>query len=259
MPSNTAPSMPIGLSLGLQQVVGGGADEAGLGDVAPAVAREIAHHLAAAHRIADERRVAHAGLLDDGGKIVGEGIEVVAGGGLRRAAEAAAIVGDDPVAGLRQRRGLIVPDVGIQRPGVGQHHGAAGAAGVLDEDFDAILGLDLRGAGRLWPKAMRGSVAADAATSALPRKTRRVVMIGSSVSRSALWPFDATSKSSGLGPERSSRVLEAKTRRGPHRGDDAARGDLADRRGLAYRIATGLIMLCTAPLKRGWPSTNMNS
>jgi hypothetical protein len=26
-----------------------------------------------------------------------------------------------------------------------------------------------------------------------------------------------------------------------------------------YLIATGLIMLCTPPLKRGWPSTNMNS
>jgi hypothetical protein len=26
-----------------------------------------------------------------------------------------------------------------------------------------------------------------------------------------------------------------------------------------YRIATGLIMLCTPPLKRGWPSTNRNS
>ena len=27
----------------------------------------------------------------------------------------------------------------------------------------------------------------------------------------------------------------------------------------SYRIATGLIMLCTPPLKRGWPRTNMNS
>lgn len=26
-----------------------------------------------------------------------------------------------------------------------------------------------------------------------------------------------------------------------------------------YLIATGLIMLCTPPLKRGWPSTNKNS
>jgi hypothetical protein len=26
-----------------------------------------------------------------------------------------------------------------------------------------------------------------------------------------------------------------------------------------YRIAIGLIMLCTPPLNRGWPSTNMNS
>jgi hypothetical protein len=27
----------------------------------------------------------------------------------------------------------------------------------------------------------------------------------------------------------------------------------------AQRIATGLIMLCTPPLKRGWPRTNRNS
>ena len=62
--------------------------------------REIAHHLSAAHRVADERRVAHARLLDHIGEIVGKSIEIVTAGWLVRAAEPAAVIGDDAEAGL---------------------------------------------------------------------------------------------------------------------------------------------------------------
>ena len=264
--------------LGLQQIVGGRADEAGLRDVAPVVPREIAHDLAAAHRVADERRVAHTGLRDHRGEIVGEGIEVVAGCRLRRAAEAAAIVGDHAIAGLRERGRLIVPDVGIERPGVGHDDGAAGAAGVLDENLGAILGLDLGGACVLSKgnARQRGGGRCDECSCRGYRGGS--VMRGLLCCRGARYGGLTRRQSQAAGPENSSRVLETK-QNGPRCGplckplpvspgaSEARRASRNERHIAAdadvrqddYLIATGLIMLCTAPLKRGWPSTNMNS
>ena len=159
------------IALGLQQIIRGRADKAGLCDVASVVPREIAHDLTATHGIADERCVPHTGLLDHSGEIVGKGIEIVAGGRLRRAAEAAAIVGDDAEAGLRERGGLKVPDVGVQRPGMGHDDGAAGAARVLDENPVPSLVLILEV--RLWPRARRGKVTAVEAAARAPRESRR--------------------------------------------------------------------------------------
>src|SRR6185295_9729776 len=72
-------------------------------------------------------------------------IEIIAASRLIRTAESAAVIGDDAEAGARKLCSLIVPDIGVQRPGVGHHHGAAGASAILHEKPDAIPGLDLEG------------------------------------------------------------------------------------------------------------------
>ena len=141
---------PAGIVFGFQQQPRGAGDDAGPGDVAALVTRKIANHLAAAHGIADQRRVAHPGPLDDGSEVVGQGVEVITlqVTGRRGTPETAAIVGDHPHPGTRQRRRLIIPDIGIQRPRMGHDNGAAGAAGILDEQFDTVPGLDFGGDGR---------------------------------------------------------------------------------------------------------------
>jgi hypothetical protein len=131
-----------GVVLGFQEIVRGRRHQRRLGDVAALVAREIANDFAAAHGIADQGRIAHAGLLDHGGEVVGKGVEVITRRGLRGAAETATIVSDHPHARLGQRRGLIIPDIGVERPGMRHHHGAAGSAGILHEQFGAVLGPD---------------------------------------------------------------------------------------------------------------------
>jgi hypothetical protein len=47
--------------------------------------------------------VAQVQVLEQVAQVGGEGVVVVAGGGLAGLAEAAAVVGDDPVPGLEQR------------------------------------------------------------------------------------------------------------------------------------------------------------
>src|SRR4029079_19701457 len=118
--------------------------------------RQIAHPYPAAHRVADKRRVAHARLFDHISEIVGKSIEIVTAGWLVRKAEHASVLHEDSEAGLGKLRSLMVPDIGIQRPGVGHHDGAAGAPGILDEKLGAVPGLDLDGTPLAESKTRQG-------------------------------------------------------------------------------------------------------
>ena len=129
------------MSSDFSQVRRDGAGEDDAVDALVAVLRGVAGDLAAAHREADERDVVQVELGEDRVQVVGEGVVVVAGGaealGLVAAAEAAAVVRDDAVAGLRERAGLLAPGLAGQGPAVDQDDGAAGAAAVLDVEVDA--------------------------------------------------------------------------------------------------------------------------
>src|SRR5215471_6845935 len=79
-------------------------------------------------------------MLQQGVQVGGEGVVVVAGGGLAGLAEPAPVVGDDPVAGLQQGRDLLVPGPAAERVPVDQHHRLAGAViFVVDIDVAGIL------------------------------------------------------------------------------------------------------------------------
>src|SRR5690606_33518862 len=73
-------------------------------------------------------------------EVGGEGVVVVAGGGLRGATEAAPVVADAAVAGGEQRAFLALPGVAVQRVAVDQHdRRALTAVPVVDLDVGAVL------------------------------------------------------------------------------------------------------------------------
>ena len=74
--------------------------------------RQIAHHFAAAGRVADMNGVLQIEMRRHRGKIVRIVIEVVAVGHLAGAAVAAAIVGNHAIALLEEEQHLVVPVVG---------------------------------------------------------------------------------------------------------------------------------------------------
>jgi len=97
------------------------------------MAREIAHDLAAAHRVADQRDVAEIVRVQHRREVVGEPVVVVAARGLGRLAMAAAVVGDEPQALSVQRRELLAPDLGAQRPAMDEDDGPADACFSAEE------------------------------------------------------------------------------------------------------------------------------
>ena len=98
------------------------------------VGAEVARHLAAAHREADEGDVAQVEPVDHRCEVAGEGVVVVGRGVARLVAlaEAAAVVGDHPVAGIGEGGQLARPGLTAERPAVHEDDGAAVAAAVLD-------------------------------------------------------------------------------------------------------------------------------
>ena len=87
-----------------------GRHEDGLGDAAGlGVLAEVAGDFAAAHAEADEGDVLEVEGLDELVGVAGEGVVVVADGGLGGAAKAAAVVGDDAMPGGEQGCSLALP------------------------------------------------------------------------------------------------------------------------------------------------------
>jgi hypothetical protein len=82
-------------------------------------------------------------VANHGGQVVGQGVDVVAGGGPVGPAVAAPVVQHAPQPGFGERGDLVVPLVGPQSPGVGEHHRRA-AAPVGDEQAGVVRGFDER-------------------------------------------------------------------------------------------------------------------
>jgi hypothetical protein len=76
-------------------------------------------------------------------QVGGEGVVVIADGGLAGLPEAAAVVGDDPVPGLQKDAFLLFPGVPVERVAVDQHDRLPGAVVlVVDLDVFAVLPAD---------------------------------------------------------------------------------------------------------------------
>jgi hypothetical protein len=98
----------------------------------------IVGHFAAAGRMADEHRVLQVERIDDGGKVVGIRVHVVAVRRLVGTSVAAAVVSNDPVAFLHEEEHLRIPRVRVERPAVREHDGLAGAP-VLEKDARTVF------------------------------------------------------------------------------------------------------------------------
>jgi hypothetical protein len=79
--------------------------------------------------------------LDERREVVGVGVQIVAAGGLTRAAVAATVVGDGAVAVLGQEEHLILPGVAIERPAVAEDYGLSFTP-VFVIDLGAVFGRD---------------------------------------------------------------------------------------------------------------------
>ena len=77
-------------------------------------------------------------MLENRGEVPGEGVVVVADGGLARLAKAAAVVGDDAVSGVKQDTLLLFPRVSVQWVSVDQDNRLPGAVILVHVDVDVI-------------------------------------------------------------------------------------------------------------------------
>jgi hypothetical protein len=110
------------------------------------VVAEVARHLAAAHREADQGGVAKVEGAQQLVQISGQGVVVIPVPGPRRAPESAAVVGDDAVSGVDQRGHLRFPGAPTERPAVDQDHRATGPV-VFEVDLLLVRGGEL---GHVW-------------------------------------------------------------------------------------------------------------
>src|SRR6185369_7364332 len=96
---------------------------------------------------------------------------VVALAGLRRAAVAAPVVGDDAVPPVEEVQHLVVPVIGAQRPAVAEHDRLARTP-VLVEDLRAIAGRDSPHR-HLLPSVGRGTSATEPSLASNATKSAR--------------------------------------------------------------------------------------
>jgi hypothetical protein len=125
----------LGVVAGLEKERRYRAEQHHVADQFRAVAPQVAGDLAGAHREPGQGHVAQVKHVHEPAKVGGERVVVIADGRLAGGAEAAAVIGDDPVAGVQQRRELLLPGVAVQRVAVDQHHRPS-AAVVLVVDLD---------------------------------------------------------------------------------------------------------------------------
>ena len=126
-PLNRLPEQALRVVVGLQQERRDRGHEHRLRDPRRAVCGEIAGHLARAHRVPDQRRVAQVELLHQGAQVRGEGVVVVAGRRLAGLPEPAPVIGDHPAAGVQQHRELPVPRAAAEGIAVDQDDGRSRA------------------------------------------------------------------------------------------------------------------------------------
>src|SRR5882724_6183397 len=115
------------------------ADQHGLGHPLGAVATDVPGDLSTPGRMPDVNGVLQVELLDQGRKVVGVGIHVVAAPRLARAAVPPAIMRDTAVSPLGEKQHLVFPGVRAQRPPVAEHNRLAGSP-VLVVNLGTIFG-----------------------------------------------------------------------------------------------------------------------
>ena len=91
------------------------------------MAADVASDFAAARGVADMDRVLQVERLDELGKVVGIGVEVVAVPRLARPAMPATVMGDAAVAARGQKEHLVLKGVRAQRPSMAEDHGLSRA------------------------------------------------------------------------------------------------------------------------------------
>ena len=125
----------IGVVVGFHQVRRHRARKHELRDALLPVVGDVASEFAAAHREADEGDVGEIEGVDQLREVGCERVVLVPAPRLRRLAEPAAVIGDDAISGLDERRNLTLPRPPAERPSVNQDHRFAGAV-VLIVEFD---------------------------------------------------------------------------------------------------------------------------
>ena len=114
-----------------------------------AMPREMAHDLPAREGVGHDAGVVQVEGGEHVGEVVGERVEVEATARVRGAAVGAAVVGHAAEAAARQRRHLVGPGVGRERPAGEEHERPAPvrASPVAHEEIDAVAGADGGGEG----------------------------------------------------------------------------------------------------------------
>ena len=97
----------------------------------------------------DQRDLPEVEPVDDRRQVVGQAVVVVAASRVARPAMAAPVVGDAAQALVGQLDELVLPDIGIEAPGMGEDHGLA-APPVDMEQARAVFGLDERRPRHAW-------------------------------------------------------------------------------------------------------------
>src|SRR5229473_2576893 len=134
---------PVGVVARLEQERRDGAHQRGLGHPGGPVGAQVAGDLAGAHREPGQHHPGQVQVLDQGVQVGGEGVVVIADRGLAGLAEAAAVVGDDPVPSLEEDAFLLFPRVPVERVAVNEHDRLPGAVVlVVDLDVVAVLPAD---------------------------------------------------------------------------------------------------------------------
>jgi hypothetical protein len=124
---------PLGVIRRLREVRRDRSDQHRPVDLGRPVRAQVPGDLAGPHGVADERNAVQAERVDQRVQVGGEGVPVVAAGGLAGLARAAAVIGDDPVPGREQRRNLLVPGPAAERVAVDENHRRAAAVVLVVE------------------------------------------------------------------------------------------------------------------------------
>src|SRR5947199_5460887 len=110
-------------------------------DPGAAVSLQVSQRFAIAHRVADERDVAEVESVDDCREIVCQSVVVIAVPRIGGPSMAAPIIGHTAQTLVGQLDELVLPDVGIESPGMGEKDRIAGSP-IEVEQARTVLGLD---------------------------------------------------------------------------------------------------------------------
>src|SRR5580704_19724594 len=105
------------------------------------MALQVSDRFSVAHREAVERYVVEIELVDERCQVVGQSVEVIAPPRIGGPSMAPTVIGDAAQALVDQLGELVLPDVRIETPGMGEEHRLAGAP-IDVEQARTVVGLD---------------------------------------------------------------------------------------------------------------------